>query len=236
MRKGIIHLFRSYRGPRLSLYQQLCQTAQFAIAPITQLSAAKRAPAEAQNVTPREQEEYKALRATIRERGTARPWVALCGFVAWAALTTATAALAAPPVASIVPLLVLASAFECVFALHIGVERVGRYLQVFYEDRWEQTAMAFGRPAGAVGLDPLFSIPFLVAVLINMMPALIQGPTTQELVFVAGAHGLFVVRVVAARAAAGKQREIELRRFQELSAQQQSQAPTSHPPSSSTAR
>jgi hypothetical protein len=169
-------------------------------------------------VTPREQEEYKALRATIRERGTARPWVALCGFVAWAALTAATAALAAPPVASIVPLVVLAAAFECVFALHIGVERVGRYLQVFYEDQWEQTAMAFGRPSGAVALDALFSVPFLIAVLINMMPALIQGPTTQELVFVGGAHALFVVRIVAARVAAGKQRDIDLRRFQELAA------------------
>ena len=42
------------------------------------------------------------------------------------------------PLATLVPLLVLAAAFECVFALHVGIERVGRYLQVFYEDRWEQ--------------------------------------------------------------------------------------------------
>jgi len=167
-------------------------------------------------VTPREQEEYAALRATIRERGTTRPWVALCGFVSWAALTAATAALAFPPVASILPLLVLVVAFECVFALHIGVERVGRYLQVFYEDQWEHAAMEFGRPKGSVGLDPLFLIPFLVAALINTMPALIQSPTTQELVFIAGAHALFVVRLVAARGASLKQRAIELRRFEEI--------------------
>jgi hypothetical protein len=167
-------------------------------------------------VTPRDQEEYSTLRATIRERGTARPWLALAGIVAWAALLAANAAMAAPPVASIVPLLVLATAFEAVFALHIGVERVGRYLQVFYEDQWEQTAMAFGRPAGAVRLDPLFSIPLGLAALINMLPALIQGPTTEELVFVGGAHALFIVRLVFARAAAGRQRAIELERFQEL--------------------
>jgi hypothetical protein len=171
-------------------------------------------------VTPREQEEYSALRATIRERGTARPWLALTGVIAWAALATGTAALSLPPVASIVPLLVLATAFECVFAIHIGVERVGRYLQVFHEDRWEQTAAAFGRDVtsskGAVRLDPLFSIPFGLAALINMMPALIQGPTTAELLFVGGAHALFVVRVVFARAASAKQREIDLKRFQEL--------------------
>ncbi|HYM22456.1 MAG TPA: hypothetical protein VEU08_04595 [Vicinamibacterales bacterium] len=167
-------------------------------------------------MTPREQEEYAALRATIRERGTTRPWVALCGFVSWAALTAATAALAFPPVASILPLLVLAGAFECVLALHIGVERVGRYLQVFYEDQWERAAMEFGRPKGAVVLDPLFSTVFFVAALINTMPALIQGPTSQELVFVGGAHALFVVRLVAARGASSKQRENELRRFEEI--------------------
>jgi len=169
-------------------------------------------------VTPREQEEYTALRATIRERGTTRPWVALAGLAGWAALVAANTALASPPVGSIVPLVVLATAFECVFALHIGVERIGRYLQVFYEDQWERTAMAFGRPAGAVRLDALFSIPFGLAALINLMPALIQGPTTQEMVFVGGAHALFAVRIVAARAAAGKQRDIELRRFEELRA------------------
>ena len=42
-----------------------------------------------------EQEEYRSLRATIRERGTARVWVFVGGIVAWAALITATAALAA---------------------------------------------------------------------------------------------------------------------------------------------
>ena len=167
-------------------------------------------------MTPREQEEYSALRATIRERGTARPWMALCGFVSWAALALATAALASPPVASILPLLVLAGAFECVFALHIGVERIGRYLQVFYDDQWERTAMEFGRPKGSVGLDPLFQVLFLVATLINTMPALIQGPTPQELVFVGGAHALFVVRLVAARGVSSKQRGIDLRRFEEI--------------------
>ena len=167
-------------------------------------------------MTPREQEEYAALRATIRERGTARPWLAFAGLAAWAALVATNVALAAPPVGSVVPLLVLAAAFECVFAMHVGVERIGRYLQVFHEDRWEQTAMAFGRPAGIVRLDALFSIPFGLAALINLLPALIQGPTTEELVFVGGAHALLVVRIVAARAASAKQREIELKRFQEL--------------------
>ena len=62
---------------------------------------------------------------------------------------TATAALASLPIAALLPLLVLAGVFEAVFALHTGVERIGRYIQVFFEApgerAWEHTAMAFGR-------------------------------------------------------------------------------------------
>jgi hypothetical protein len=110
-------------------------------------------------MTGREQDEYSALRATIRERGTVRVGLFVAGMAAWAALTIATAALASTPLATLLPLLVLASVFEAIFALHVGVERIGRYIQVFYEEEggalrgWEHAAMAFGRPAGAVAID-----------------------------------------------------------------------------------
>src|SRR5262245_28415723 len=100
-------------------------------------------------MTPRELEEYRALRATIRERGTARVYLVVGGLGAWAALVIATASLASLPVATLLPLLFLAGVFEAIFALHTGVERIGRYLQVFYEEPpergWEHVAMAFGR-------------------------------------------------------------------------------------------
>src|SRR5678816_1455549 len=80
-----------------------------------------------QNVTPTDQDEYRALRATIRERGTARICLFGGGFVAWAGLTLATAALASTPVSTLLPLLVLSALFEAIYALHVGVERVGRY-------------------------------------------------------------------------------------------------------------
>jgi len=170
--------------------------------------------------TVREHEEYTALRATIRERGTARVCLFAAGFVAWGALAVATAALASIPVASLLPLLVLAAVFEGVFALHVGVERVGRYLQVFHEtgDRaaWERTAMAFGRPKGAAVADGLFTVPFLLAALFNIMPALIAQPTPAEIVFVVGAHALFLLRLAVARAAAARQRVVDLERFQVL--------------------
>src|SRR5881397_3911173 len=84
-------------------------------------------------MTVRDQEEYIALRATIRERGTARVCIFAGGIAAWAAAAIAMAALASSPVATLLPLLVLAAMFEEVFALHVGVERIGRYLQVFHE-------------------------------------------------------------------------------------------------------
>src|SRR5207247_2274041 len=96
-------------------------------------------------MTATEQEQYRALRATVRERGTMRVWIFVAGVIGWAALTVATAALIAPPVATLIPLLVLAATFEAVYALHVGVERVGRYLEVFFDDAWESAAMAFGR-------------------------------------------------------------------------------------------
>jgi hypothetical protein len=175
-------------------------------------------------MTAREQDEYIALRATIRERGTARVCIFAGGIVAWAAATIATAALASTPLATLLPLLVLASVFEAVFALHIGVERIGRYLQVFYEadplappaPTWERTAMAFGRPAGAATVDALFTVPFLLASLCNVAPALIVEPARVELIFIGGAHALFVLRLLVARQAAGRQRAIDLARFQEM--------------------
>ena len=179
-------------------------------------------------MTLREQDEYAALRATIRERGTARVCVFAGGIAAWAAATIATAALASAPVATLLPLLVLAAVFEAVFALHVGVERIGRYLQVLHEADlpvlpappalrgWEHVAMAFGRPAGAAAIDPLFSAVFLIAATCNLAPALILDPARVELVFVGGAHALFALRLFAARHAAGKQRAIDLARFQQL--------------------
>lgn len=174
-------------------------------------------------MTPSDRTEYSELRATIRDRGTARVWIFVVGLVAWASLTTATAALAAPPLGTAVPLLVLAATFEAVFALHIGVERIGRYLQVAYESDgpasvgwWEHAAMGFGSPAGAAAVDPLFAVLFGLAGVANVVPALLAGPTREELVFVGGVHALFLLRIIVARAAAKRQRGIDLARFREL--------------------
>ncbi len=165
-----------------------------------------------------QQEEYRALRQTISQRGTARVWVFLAGILGWAALTMATAALASLPVATFLPLLVLAVTFEAVFSLHVGVERIGRYLQVFHETEggWEHVAMAFGKPLAGTGTDPLFAAYFLIAALLNIVPALLAEPVQMELAVVGTAHVLFVVRVLLAARTAAKQRASDLKRFEEL--------------------
>ncbi len=73
--------------------------------------------------------------------------------------------------------------------------------------------MAFGRPRGAATIDALFTVPFLLAALFNIAPALLLDPMPTELIFVGGAHALFVLRLVVARHAAGRQRAIDLERF-----------------------
>ncbi len=131
-------------------------------------------------MTPRELEEFRELRATVRERGTARIWVFVAGMIGWAGLTIATASLAALPVATFLPLLILALTFEAVFSLHVTVERIGRYIQVFLEDEegrrgWEHVAMAVGPPLKGTSVDPLFTAYFVIAVFLNTGPALL-GP------------------------------------------------------------
>jgi len=170
-------------------------------------------------VTPRELEEYRALRATIRERGTQRVWIFLIGLLGWAALAITTAALATLPVATLLPLLVLASVFQAVFSVHTVVERVGRYIQVYFEEDqagWEQTAMAFGRVFPTHGPDPLFAPTFIGATLLNFIPVLLAEPAPIEIGVVGAAHLAFLVRIVLARRAAGRQRAIDLQRYQQI--------------------
>jgi hypothetical protein len=175
-------------------------------------------------------EEFRALRATVRERGTTRLLVTAMTFVAWATLAIVVYAVSAVPLLAVVPLLVLAAGFEVVFAAHVGVERVGRYLQVHYEappgelPRWEQVVMKLGRqglPSG--GIDPLFSSLFAIAALVNLAPIalvtysaapLLIGDISLEFAFYAFLHVLFIARILIARHFTRRQRARELELFQ----------------------
>jgi hypothetical protein len=172
-------------------------------------------------MTAREIEEYRALRDTIRERSTLRVWIVLAGLAAWGALTIATGALAELPVSTLLPLLILSTAFEIVFSLHTGVERIGRYVQVFFEsesaDRgWEHYAMAYGRQFPGSGPDPLFAAYFWAATVLNIVPAAVARPAPLEWAVVGTLHVMVIGRIALARRRAGHQRSQDLERFQKL--------------------
>ena len=167
------------------------------------------------------QSEFEALRATIRERGTVRLCAVLLGLGLWAALLVAVRVSRLDGFVTLTPLLVLAAAFEVSFFVHTGVERVGRYLQVFYEEPagsrgWETIAMEYGTRFPG-GLDPLFARLFGLSAIVGLfatLGAVPPWPGWRALVFLA--HAGFAYRIVTARKAATAQRALDLERYRAL--------------------
>ena len=161
--------------------------------------------------------EFQALRATIRERGTARMLLLPVTLALWAAVAVATTAAVAVPIAALVPLIVLAAGFEAIYALHVNVERIGRYIQVFHEsaDGWEHVAMVFGQRFPGRGPDALFSGIFLIATALNYLPVALGG-TTPELIAAGVLHLLLAFHIGTARRRASQQRALDLEHFQSL--------------------
>ena len=167
--------------------------------------------------------EYAVLRQTIATRGTTRMVLLPATVIGWASLTLILLLFSGPPAAAALTLGVLVAGFEAIHALHVGVERIGRYVQVFYEDglelpRWETTAMAVGPTLPGGGTDPLFSAVFVGASTLNLIPAALAGPVLVEQVVVGLLHIGFIIRIVRARGAAARQRAVELESYRALRA------------------
>lgn len=175
------------------------------------------------------EQEYAGLRATIAHRGTVRVVIAPVTVALWAALALVQLSSVPLPVASSFSLLVLAGGFEAVNALHVGVERIGRYLQVFYEEattsevagasevpKWETTAMHGGPALPGGGVDPLFTVLFGAAVALNLGLAVVPWPTPIEAGFAGAVHLLVLIRIVRARVAAGGQRVRDLEHYRRI--------------------
>jgi len=170
--------------------------------------------------------EYAVLRQTIASRGTARMVLFPVTIIAWASLALIVLTFAEAPVASLFPLAVLAGGFEAIHALHAGVERIGRYLQVYYENletgpQWETIAMKVGPALPGGGIDPLFTLVFASATFVNVVPALAlqPRPTAIELGVIGVLHVALVIRIVRARGAAARQRAVELESFRQIHSQ-----------------
>jgi hypothetical protein len=165
--------------------------------------------------------EYKALRSTIRERGTTRIWVILVGLSVWAALALGLVAADVAGGVTLIPLLVLAATFEISFFIHTGVERIGRYVQVFYEEAagtagWETVVMNYARSFPGTS-DPLFTTLFAISGALNFLSAFAlttRRPGWMVVSFIA--HVAFGWRLMTARRLAAGQRLIDLERFRTL--------------------
>ena len=173
--------------------------------------------------------EYLVLRQTIAARGSLRPVLLIAGVGMWAALLTAVLAFLPYPLAVVIPLLVLAAAFEAIRPLHFGAERIGRYVQVFYEEdgqpgrswpdtpSWERAAMSLGVVPG-VGGHPLFVPIFFMATIVNYLPVLLARPAAVpiELGTLAIPHVAFVLWMIYCDRAMRTQRVLELAWFRQL--------------------
>ena len=180
-------------------------------------------------------EEYRSLRGAIRERGALRTVLFVVSIGVWALLACLVAALLALPLASLLPLVVLAAGFEAGHALHVGAERIGRYLYVRYESgiagesggvrsapslMWEGAIAAFGSghrtmPLGGGPSGAHFAAVYVVAVLLNAVVTAL-GATTGELAAIAIIHALVIIRIVAARRATLGQRQADQARFEQI--------------------
>jgi hypothetical protein len=177
--------------------------------------------------------EYAVLRHTIATRGTVRMVLFAVVVIAWATLALIVLTFADAPITSLYPLAILVGGFEAIHALHVGVERIGRYLQVYYETveagpRWETTAMSVGPALPGGGVDPLFTVVFACVTFVNNIPALALQPraTETELGVIGVLHLALVIRIVRARGAAARQRAVELETFRAI----HSQSPAAPPP------
>lgn len=162
--------------------------------------------------------EFNVLRQTISRRGTARMVLVPVTFIGWASLSLILATWGGHPYATLVPLMVLAAGFEAIHALHVGGERIGRYLQVYYEaeadgPHWETTVMAVGPGLPGGGIDPLFSVTFICGATLNLIPGLMLEPNAIEIAAIVVAHVALFLRIVRAQRAAARQRAVELESF-----------------------
>ena len=168
--------------------------------------------------------EFRSLRQTITLRGTVRMALLPMTLLGWALVAVLLLLFGDLPSAVIFPLAILVGGYEAIHALHVGAERIGRYLQVYYEDtpdtpKWETTAMAVGPSLPGGGIDPLFSVVFISATLANLIPAFTPEPTRPELAILLPLHLAFVVRIVRARGAAARQRAVELESYRAIKTQ-----------------
>jgi len=167
------------------------------------------------------QTEFTVLRQTIAVRGTVRMALLPVTVIGWTLVTVTvlpTVTGADRALLGLVSISVLVGGFEAIHALNVGVERIGRYLQVYYEGAadgptWETTAMAAGPGLPGGGIDPLFTVVFAALTGLNLAMVFPHLGTMTEYAVVLPVHAIFWIRLIRARGAAARQRAVDLETF-----------------------
>ena len=162
--------------------------------------------------------EFTVLRQTIASRGTTRIVLLPVTLLGWAALACQLLFVSDVPLASLFSLAVLVAGFEAIHALHVGVERIGRYVQVYYESRedgprWETTAMKVGPALPGGGIDPLFTRGLHLRHRHQPDSGAAAFTDARATGRAGRAHVALLVRLVRARGAAARQRAVELESY-----------------------
>ena len=170
--------------------------------------------------------EYESLRAVIARRGTIRPVLMVAGLAVWGALLLGVLVGFPYPLGSVIPLLILFATFEGVRTLHFATERIGRYLQVFYEElegkplketpSWERTAMVFGPSVPGASGNPLFTTVFGIATAVNYLAVVLPRPVMAEVIYLTLPHAAFLIWMLRNNRAMRAQRATELERYRSL--------------------
>jgi hypothetical protein len=172
-------------------------------------------------------EEFRALRAAIRERAIARVVLLAVSWVGWAALATAIMLVLPAVPLLVLPLVVLLAAFEVNLGIVRAAARIGTYLRVVFEERravpgWETALADLARRHPNTAGDPLFFWVFVAVLCANYLCVIIAmgeaaDPATRvredslDLALVTALHGAVLLRFSLARraVAAGGKDELE---------------------------
>jgi len=174
-------------------------------------------------------EEFRALRATIRDRAIARVILLAISWVGWAAIATAIMlVLPATPLLAL-PLVLVLAAFEVNLVAVRATDRICDYLRVVFEERravpgWETASADLARRHPAATADPLFFWIFVAVLCANYLCVVVAvGETADpsarvredslDLAVATVLHGAVLLRFVLARRGLVSGRAGELERL-----------------------
>ena len=172
-------------------------------------------------------EEFRALRAAIRERTSARLLFLAIAWVGWASLATAIMLVLPAVPLLVLPLVVLLAAFEVNLAIVRGAEHIAAYLRLAFEERravpgWETASADLARRYPKSDADPAFFWPFVAVLGANYLcvvlavgetadPAIHVREDSLDLALVTALHAAVLVRFVLGRRwlVGGRERELQ---------------------------